>query len=116
MSSLSSVLRSGLLEIAGARIQGENKQEKIEFLYQYLTGVAFCQRVQSVIEAYVELRSGLQTEKRAYAKIWAAREKQLDRAEQGMIGMWGDLEGLMGSALPKIDLLELEATLLEEVT
>ena len=116
VGGLSSVLRSGLLEIAGARTQGENKQEKIEFLYQYLTGVAFCQRVQSVIEAYVELRSGLQTEKRAYAKIWAAREKQLDRAEQGMIGMWGDLEGLMGSALPKIDLLELEATLLEEAT
>ena len=109
VGGLSAILRSGLLEVSAARTQGENKQEKIEVLYQYLTGVAFRQRVQSVVEAYVELRQGLQTEKRAYAKLWASREKQLDRAELGMIGMWGDLEGLMGPALPKMELLELEA-------
>ena len=107
VGGLSAILRSGLLEVSSARSQGENKQEKVEILYQYLTGVGFSQRVQSVIEAYAELRSSLQTEKRAYAKLWASREKQLDRAEQGMVGMWGDLEGLMGPALPKMELLEL---------
>lgn len=114
VSGLSAVLRAGILEVAAAKIQGENKQEKIEILYTYLTGVAFSQRVQSVIEAYSELRSGLLAEKRAVTKLWAAREKQLDRAEFGMLGMWGDLEGLMGPALPKIELLELEALSIRE--
>jgi hypothetical protein len=108
VAGLAAVLRGGLLEIATVRQQGENKQEKVGVLYQYLTGVSFSQRVQTVVEAYSAMRESLQKEKLVYTKIWASREKQLESASMAMAGMWGDLEGLMGPALPKIEVLSLD--------
>jgi hypothetical protein len=42
-------------------------------------------------------------------KIWAAREKQIERVVTNTTGMYGDLEGIIGAALPKIPNLELKA-------
>ena len=40
-------------------------------------------------------------------KIWATRDKQINRVVENTVKMYGDLTGLMGKALPKIELLEL---------
>jgi hypothetical protein len=40
-------------------------------------------------------------------KIWAKREQQLQRGVKNMAGLYGDLQGIIGTALQPITKLEL---------
>lgn len=107
--ALAGALRILLVETAAARRAHEGKQEKMEVLYTYLAGPEFKRRVQAIAETFRTLREGLEQERRAMQRIWAAREKQLDRVLANTAGLHGDLAGIIGGALPPIDALELRA-------
>jgi hypothetical protein len=106
---LVAALRAGLIEVACAKRSLEGRQEKMEILYKYLSGAEFRHRVQGVVEAFVTLREDLEAEKRAMQRIWAKREKQLDRAVTNTAGFYGDLSGIIGASLPQIEQLDLTA-------
>jgi hypothetical protein len=42
-------------------------------------------------------------------KIWAKREKQIERVIKNMGRMYGSMEGIIGQSLPQLDLFELKA-------
>jgi hypothetical protein len=66
------------------------------------------------VETFVEMRADLDLERRTTEKRWSKRATQLDQLASNIAGMYGDLEALMGTALPAVDLLELpEPTNLE---
>jgi hypothetical protein len=104
--SLAHALRAGLLEVAKAQQATEGRQGKMELLYNYLSGTEFRHRVEGIVEAFVTLREDLETEKRATQKTWAKREKQLERATAQTAGMYGDLSGIIGASLPRIEQLD----------
>ncbi len=103
--SLASALRSGLIEVAAAKRSLDGRNDKMEVLYSYLSGQEFRHRVEGIVEAFVTLREELETEKRATQRMWAKREKQLERAVSQTAGMYGDLSGIIGASLPTIELL-----------
>lgn len=105
---IATALRRNLIEVANVKLFSENKNEKMEVLYNYLSGSEFKQRVEAIAEAFISLKSELDTEKRLFAKIWAKREKQIDQMTTHTLGMYGDLQGLMGPALPEIKQLAIE--------
>jgi len=107
--ALAGALRTMLIETAAARRAEEGKQEKMEILYGYLSGPEFKRRVEAIVESFQAMREALEQEKRAMIRIWAAREKQLDRVINNTVGMHGDLAGIIGRALPAIESLELKA-------
>ena len=96
---LVAALRAGLIEVACAKRSLEGRQGKMEILYNYLSGAEFRHRVQGIVEAFVTLRDDLEGEKRAMQRIWAKREKQLDRAVTNTAGFYGDLSGIIGASL-----------------
>ena len=49
----------------------------------------------------------LDSEKRAITKVWAKRDKQIERVIQNIAGMHGDLQGIAGASLPVVKMLEL---------
>jgi hypothetical protein len=106
---LASALRTALIEVAAAKRSVEGRNDKMELLYSYLSGQEFRHRFEGIVEAFVTLREDLEAEKRAMQRIWAKREKQLDRAISNTSGMYGDLSGIIGGALPRISRLELPA-------
>ncbi len=106
---VATALRAGLIEIAAAKRATEGQQGKMEILYNYLSGPEFRHRVEGIVEAFMTLRSDLEAEKRAIQRIWAKREKQLDRAVANTAGLHGDLRGIVGASLPQIEKLELPA-------
>lgn len=54
------------------------------------------------------MQAGLNSEKRAMNRIWSAREKQLEAAVLCMHGMYGDLQGIVGSStLPTLEQMDL---------
>ena len=107
--SLASVLRAGLIEVATAKKSLEGRNDKLGHLYNYLSGPEFRHRVEGIVEAFVTLRDELEAEKRSTQRIWAKREKQLERAVSHTAGMYGDLSGIIGAGLPAIEKLEVAA-------
>ena len=106
---LASALRTGLIEIATAKRSVEGRNDKMQLLYNYLSGQEFRHRVEGIVEAFVTLREDLEAEKRATQRMWAKREKQLERATAQTTGMYGDLSGIIGRVLPEISILNLDS-------
>lgn len=105
--AISTTLRSGLIKVAAAKQAQVGKNEKTELLYQYLTGTEFKQRVEGIVESFTQMQDDLNREKRAFTKIWAKREKQIEQVVHNTLGMHGDLQGFMGASLPEIRNVEL---------
>ncbi len=104
--ALATALRSTLESVAREKIMSVGKNEKMEIIYSYLTGTEFRQRVETIVEAFSSMKLDLDKEKLAYQKMWAKREKQIERVVHNTIGLYGDLSGL--APLQEIKMLELE--------
>jgi hypothetical protein len=100
-------LRSGLIELYSAKASEEGKAEKMDVLYHYLSGPEFRQRVEGMADPFISMREDLDRERRAMENSWAKREKQIARVMKHVAGMYGDIQGIVGAALPRIDRLEL---------
>jgi hypothetical protein len=100
--SLAVALRSQLVEVAMAKLAAVGKKEKMETLYQYLSGSEFKQRVEAIVEAFVGMQDDLQEERRVTERRWAKREKQIQKVISNTSGMYGDFQGLIGSSLQTI--------------
>jgi hypothetical protein len=106
---LASALRTTLIETAAARRAVENRHEKMEVMYAYLVGPEFKGRVTAIVDAFTTMRDDLEIEKRSIQKLWAKREKLIDRVLGNTSAMHGEMIGIMGTSLPGIDRLELPA-------
>jgi hypothetical protein len=105
IAALATALRINLESVAREKIMAIGKNEKVELLYNYLTGIEFKQRVEAIVESFSSMDSSLKKERMAYEKIWSEREKQLKKMMSNTIGMYGDLSGLV--TLPQIKTLEI---------
>ena len=105
---LAMTLRQQLVQVTFARSASEGKSEKMEMVYEYLSGDAFRHKVEAIVETFVGMQEQLNKEKRAYARLWKEREKQIERIIENTAGMYGDVRGLIGSAVPEIKALTLE--------
>jgi hypothetical protein len=106
---LAHALRTGLIEVAAAKLSVMGKNEKMEMLYGYLSGPAFRQQIEAMVEAFTTMQQDLRKEKTAMEKIWAKREKQIERVVRNITRMYGGMEGIIGRSMPEIDLFELKA-------
>lgn len=102
---LAIALRQQLAEVATTKMAAVGKNEKMEVLYRYLSGVEFKQRVEAIVEAFIDMQADLQEERRIAEKRWSKREKQIQRVISNTSGMYGDLQGLIGSSLQEIPAL-----------
>lgn len=104
--ALATALRTNLEAVNREKEMAIGKNEKMDYIYSYLTGVEFRQKVEAIVEAFSGLKSGLEKEKMAYQKIWAEREKQIQKVINNTVGMYGDLSGL--APIQQIKMLELD--------
>ena len=106
---VAAALRHGLIDVATARRAGALAESTKDQVFQYLTAAPFRQRLTRIVEGYEEMRADLERERKALTTLWNKREKQLDRVLGGVTGLYGDLQGIVGSTLPTLDKLELPA-------
>ncbi|MFT5207564.1 MAG: hypothetical protein ACI9CF_001320 [Candidatus Omnitrophota bacterium] len=105
--SLALALRLVLVKVSKARQHESGKRDKMELVYEYMTGNEFRHRVEAIVEAFRTMRDELDFEKQAIQRIWAKREKQIENVVSNTIGLYGDLEGIAGPAMPNIPALDL---------
>lgn len=103
---LVSCLRQSLMEVANTRLAREGQETKMELVYSYLTGPRFKQRVEAVMEKFRDLQEDLDRERKFMMKQWAKREAQIQGVIGSTVGMVGDLQGIAGSAIQRIEGLD----------
>ncbi len=106
---LATALRLSLIQVANTKMAVVGKNEKMEVLYNYLSGPEFRQKIEAMVETFVSMKKDLDQEKRAMTKNWSKREKQIERVVHNISGMYGDMEGIIGASLPQIKSLELKS-------
>lgn len=111
---LAYVLRHQLIQLAQMKTSLVGKDEKMEILYGYLTSPQFKNRMENIVGAFVSMKADLESEQRSAKRQWSKREKEIERVIDNTAGMYGDFQGLIGSALPTISSLELPSGELEE--
>ncbi|WRC64803.1 DUF2130 domain-containing protein [Helicobacter pylori] len=104
---LSTVLREGVIQVSLAKKSQENKGDKVNLLYHYLTSSEFSMQVSAIIEGFEQLKADLEKEKNAMARIWKSREKQIEKVFEGTINMYGSIKGIMGNTIGQVKALEL---------
>ena len=113
-AAVAGLVRTNLLQLAQTRSALVNKDQKLELLHRYLSGIEFRQRVEAIVEAFERMKEDLDQERRAAERQWAKRIKQIESVTFNISGMYGDLQGLVPT-LPSIARLELPEADLELV-
>lgn len=106
---LTTALRSQLIVSQKILASQTNKEEKKDILYDYLCSPIFANRIETMVENFLAMKNNLEKEKVAMNRIWTAREMQLNRIIENTAKMYGEIQGIAGSRLPSIGLLELES-------
>lgn len=104
---LCKVLRQQILAISQAVSSQENKGDKMEMLYNFLTSNEFKLQIEGIVGAFTTMQSDLLREQRAMSSIWKQRQKQIDKVTDNTIAMYGSIRGIAGSAIPAVPALEL---------
>ncbi len=101
-TGIAMALRANLIQASYIRRSVTGKNEKMEVLYSYLSGVEFKQRLEAIVEAFTVMQEEMEKERRWFANKWAKQEKSIRGVLDNTSGMHGDLQAIMGASLPEI--------------
>jgi len=99
---LAYILRDSIIKVYGAAKSQENKGEKMQMLYTYLTSNEFGEGWKAIREGFMGMKISIQKERDAMEKLWKAREKQLEKVLLNAAHIRGSIEGIAG--LDSIDM------------
>lgn len=112
---LGTLLRKGLIDAGHQRALAENRGNKADALFNFVTSHEFSQQVEAMVETYQEMSLQIQKERVAYEKLWAQREKQTQKLFMSTANIIGSMQGHVGQAsMPRIRGLELDSGEIEE--
>lgn len=106
ITPLSALLRKNLIDVAREKVVASHKQTKAESLYDYVTSSAFTQNVERIVGIYLEMKAQIAKEEASAARSYKQRNMQVDMLLSGMSGIYGEMQGIAGSSMPPIALLE----------
>lgn len=104
---LCAVLRESIVQLSTAISSQENKGDKMDMLYTFLTGNTFRMQVEAIVEGFTQMKSDLESEKRSMQRIWKQRDKQIEKVITNTIDMYGSIKGIAGNAVQSVKSLEL---------
>jgi len=105
--TLADTMRAKLIQLFYVKNSVQGKDKKMEILYSYLSGTEFKHRVEAIVDAFSNMQTEIEKEKRYFANKWSRDEKNIRMVIDNTIGMHGDLKGIIGNSLPQIKELEL---------
>lgn len=106
VGSVAHLLRNGIIKVYDIQKSEENKGDKMQLLYNYLTGNEFRGQVEAIVEGFMAMKQGIMKERIQMEKIWKEREKQLEKVLISTSGMYGSVKGIAGASIGNIALLD----------
>jgi hypothetical protein len=104
--ALTTALRHTIIRVADTRRSEENKGEKMNMLYNFLTGNEFRQQIETIVEGFLSMKNSITKERVQMEKLWKEREKHLEKVLISTSGMYGSIRGIAGASIGSIPLLE----------
>lgn len=104
---LCAVLRESIIQLSSAISTQDNKGDKMEMLYSYLTSNTFSMQIEAIVEGFTQMKNDLESEKRSMQRIWKQRDKQIEKVITNTIDMYGSIKGIAGNAIQSVKALEL---------
>ncbi|MDO6431012.1 DUF2130 domain-containing protein [Flavitalea sp. BT771] len=104
--ALSFVLRDGIIRVFNAAKSQENKGDKMQLLYNYLTSGEFSEQWKAIREGFLTMKQSIQKERDTMERLWKAREKQLEKVLLNAAHVRGSIEGIAGKDAIDVQLLE----------
>ncbi len=106
VNSVAHLLRNGIIKVYEAQKAQEGRGDKMQMLYDYLTGNEFRGQVEAIMEGFMAMKQGITKERIQMEKIWKEREKQLEKVLISTSGMYGSVKGIAGASIGDIPLLD----------
>lgn len=106
VTSVAHLLRNGIIRIHEIQRSQENKGDKMQLLYDYLTGNEFRGQVEAIVEGFMSLKQSISRERIQMEKTWKEREKQLEKVLLSTSGLYGSVRGIAGASVGHIPLLD----------
>jgi hypothetical protein len=111
IASVAAIIRNGVLKLYEIQRSEENKGDKMQLLYNYLTGVEFRGQVEAIAEGFLAMKNSITKERMQMEKMWKEREKQLEKVLISTSGLYGSVKGFAGASVGDIPLLDGESTI-----
>jgi hypothetical protein len=96
VKALTTVLRDAVVRIFQASKHQQNKGDKMQLLYEYLTGNEFSEQWKAIREGFSYMKMSIQRERDMMEKLWKTREKQLEKVLLNAAHIKGSMEGISG--------------------
>ena len=106
VSSVAYLLRKGIIQIQEVQKSQENKGDKMQMLYDYLTGIEFRGQIEAIAEGFMTIKNGISKERMQMEKIWKEREKQLEKVLLNTSALYGSVKGIAGASIGDVPLLD----------
>ncbi|MBK8610588.1 MAG: DUF2130 domain-containing protein [Chitinophagaceae bacterium] len=113
VKSVAHLLRNGIIKVFDIQKSQEGKGDKMQMLYEYLTGIEFRGQMEAIMEGFMSIKNGITKERVQMEKIWKEREKQLEKVLISTSGMYGSVKGIAGASIADIPLLDGDSELAE---
>ena len=96
VKALTEVLRENVIGIFQASRNQQNKGDKMQLLYDYLTSHEFSEQWKAIREGFSSMKMSIQRERDTMEKLWKSREKQLEKVLLNAAHIKGSMEGISG--------------------
>jgi hypothetical protein len=106
VKALAGVLRDSVIRVFNTSKSNENKGDKMQLLYTYLTSHEFAEQWKAIREGFVAMKQSIQRERDAMERLWKQREKQLEKVLLSAAHVRGSIEGISGMDAVNLNLLE----------
>jgi len=106
VKALANVLRDGVIKVYNSSKKHENKGDKMHLLYDYLTSNEFSEQWKAIREGFVAMKTSITKERTLMEKMWAAREKQLEKVLLNAAHVKGSIEGIAGQDSIQLEVFE----------
>jgi len=104
--SVSLLLRYTMFRIGEVAAAQENKGNKMQILYDYLTGNEFRQKIEAICESFGEMNADLLKDRKQALASFSKREKQILKVMENTAALYGDVRGIAGGAVQVVEALE----------
>jgi hypothetical protein len=106
VKALTEVLRDGVIRIFQASKNQQNKGDKMQLLYDYLTSSEFSEQWKAIREGFSSMKMSIQRERDMMERLWKTREKQLEKVLLNAAHIKGSLEGISGQENFNMNLID----------
>jgi hypothetical protein len=106
VKALTEVLRDGVIRIFQASRNQQNKGDKMQLLYDYLTSSEFSEQWKAIREGFSSMKMSIQRERDMMEKLWKTREKQLEKVLLNAAHIKGSMEGISGQEEFNMNLID----------